>query len=138
VGQVGRFFGKSEDLARGLLMDEFPDFDVSTLPPIPESWIPTHWHNDCCPSWLAAGNINQPLGYYMRVFVDYPDLNDREIPSASRYTYAVGGQHKSCDSWEQVIVAAVRFASFFGPPSLDEIKLSPVWILMDDSITNRE
>jgi hypothetical protein len=60
------------------LAREFPDFDLSTLPTIPDDWQDTSWHNDACPSFLneAAGLI---------LFVDFADIKLREFADGPRF-----------------------------------------------------
>ena len=52
-----------------LLVREFPDYDVTTLPVIPEGFVDSSWHNDACPSF-TKGNL--------QLFVDYADPAMRE------------------------------------------------------------
>jgi hypothetical protein len=56
---------------------EFPDYDLTTLPPIPADWEDHSWHNDAAPSWHAPGGFN--------VWVDYLDPAMREIPGGLRF-----------------------------------------------------
>lgn len=55
------------DLAErySLTAREFPDFDLVTMPTVPEHWSETSWHNDTCPSFQPCEGL--------RVFVDYAD-----------------------------------------------------------------
>lgn len=57
---------------------EFPDFDATTLPAIPEGWTDTSWHNDICPSF------NTGKGTY--VFVDFADIELREFDGCKRFS----------------------------------------------------
>jgi|688.fasta_scaffold966293_2 hypothetical protein len=61
----------------------FPDYAGLTLPPIPASWVDVSYHNDCCPSWQTPVDAD---GRSFVVFIDYPDLADRETASEDRYT----------------------------------------------------
>lgn len=58
----------------GNLAREFPDFDLSTLPAIPDDWQDTSWHNDTCPSF-------EVLPQWV-VYIDYADTALREFPEA--------------------------------------------------------
>ena len=58
--------------------EEFPDFDPSTMPAIPQNWEDTSWHNDACPSFnTGKGRV---------VFVDFSDLSLREFDGGKRFT----------------------------------------------------
>ena len=61
-----------------LLRREHPEFDVATLPPIPDDWQDTTWRNDTCPSFKASNGVI--------VFVDYADRDQREIPECERFS----------------------------------------------------
>jgi len=55
---------------------EFPHYDVNSIPAIPSSWEDVSWHNDACPSWLIGDIV---------VFVDFPDFGDRECQNTERF-----------------------------------------------------
>lgn len=111
---IGAWYPMSSNGAYGevfmsQLKHEFPDYDESTLPPIPNHWIACHWHNDVCPSWL----INEPMLRFgdpqLKVFVDYPDKNDRELVSVFRYALVMDGVDDpllETDDWDDLIQAA--------------------------------
>lgn len=50
---------------------EFPDFPASDMPPLPEGFTDSSWHNDACPSIT-----NEALR--MLVYIDYSDIEKRE------------------------------------------------------------
>ncbi|EGL63637.1 hypothetical protein AGRO_3706 [Agrobacterium sp. ATCC 31749] len=56
------------------LAREFPDFDLSTLPAIPDDWQDISWHNDTCPSFEVLPQWH--------VYVDYADTVLREFPDS--------------------------------------------------------
>lgn len=58
---------------------EFPDFDATTLPPIPEGWTDSSHRNDVCPSFETADRR-------WIVWIDYADPARREFSDARRYT----------------------------------------------------
>lgn len=58
--------------------DEFPDFDISGMPEIPEGFEDQSWHNDACPHFA-----NVSLG--IAIWVDYPNAKDREFPEQERF-----------------------------------------------------
>lgn len=63
---------------------EFPDFDLATLPAIPEGFVDHSWHNEICPCY-----VNEALG--LTIMVDYPNAEDREFPESFRFgLYADG------------------------------------------------
>jgi hypothetical protein len=53
-------------MTQGNLKEEFPDYPEDTLPTIPAGFVPTHWHNDACPSWERGD---------LKLFIDYPDAH---------------------------------------------------------------
>lgn len=57
---------------------EFPDFDTTTMPDIPEGWADISWHNDTCPSFRTFTGF--------QVFVDFLDPELREYPEGFRFT----------------------------------------------------
>lgn len=61
-----------------LLRREFPDYPVDSLPAIPSHWTEASWHNDVCPSFLPCDG--------MRLWVDYPNPESRELPRSRRFT----------------------------------------------------
>ena len=60
----------------------FPDYDLATLPSIPETWQDTSWCNDCCPSFALPNGLE--------VWIDYRDVTLREFghlePTAARFS----------------------------------------------------
>src|SRR5687768_13043239 len=58
---------------------EFPDYPIDAMPPIPEGFVDTSWHNDTCPSFT-----NAELGLVL--FIDYPTEEWRELPGAKRFS----------------------------------------------------
>jgi hypothetical protein len=89
---------------------EFPDFDLATLPAMPEGFEDVSWHNDTCPSFIdeARGLI---------VFVDYADPSLSEYPNerrngtakrfvVCRYDTDMGMTHETLlktDEWSEVL-----------------------------------
>jgi hypothetical protein len=87
----------------GTLAYEFPDYDATTLPELPEGFEPSHWHNDACPSWVnEARNL--------RLFIDWPNFEDRdwEGPRYSLQTNMDEGDYSgheiaASDSWDEIL-----------------------------------
>ena len=100
----------------GRLADEFPDFDLATLPDIPADWVDDSWHNDACPSFTAG-----PDGA-LKIYVDYDSLELREHPdltfrfSVSSYNEA-GDMltHLETNDWASVLA----FVESWTPPCTD-------------------
>lgn len=94
------------------MANEFPTFDQSTLPTIPAHWQDSSWHNDVCPSFLAAGNFD---GSNARVFIDYVKPEDREYPEYERYAVTFDdGSGMSCgdvvsDNWREILEAVAAW-----------------------------
>jgi len=78
-----------------MIKNAFPEYDVTTLPPIPKDWTDTSWRNDVCPSW-------QTNGY--QIFVDFANPDDREY-SGERFLVCdiEGDCLLSTDNWAEVL-----------------------------------
>lgn len=77
---------------------EFSDYPLHTLPPLPDTWVDTSWHNDACPSWQMPG------GLY--VYVDYEDAAQREHPEGGRFTVVNMDDDTVAyhgDDWQEVL-----------------------------------
>lgn len=88
------------------IQDEFPDFDLATLPDIPAGWEEDSWHNDACPSFTAHDGK-------LKIYVDYADPMQSEFPErAFRYSiasYNEAGdilQHLESNDWPAVVAFA--------------------------------
>lgn len=60
------------------LRREFPNFDIATLPPLPEGYIDTSSYIDAAPSFE-----NEKRG--LKVYVDYANYADRESGRSQRF-----------------------------------------------------
>lgn len=60
------------------LRREFPDFDITTLPPLPEGYFDASSYIDAAPSFE-----NTERG--LKVFVDYANYADRESGRSQRF-----------------------------------------------------
>lgn len=67
------------------LPSQFPDYDLTTLPPIPADWKDTSWRNDISPSFDALGSADPDDSDRLRVWVDYADPARREFPETKRF-----------------------------------------------------
>lgn len=97
------------DLIRGTLAHEFPDYDPTWLPEIPDHWKSTHWHNDTCPSWEVSEGF--------RVFIDYPaehaHLREDQDPDMPRF-FLVGEDGNAFwegNQWPALLDAVMRETS---------------------------
>lgn len=61
-----------------IIIEAFPDYDVTTLPPIPDNWLGVSWKNDACPSWVDPTQRFQ-------IYVDYEKVEDREGEEGDRF-----------------------------------------------------
>ena len=68
-----------------LLAREFPDFDLATLPAIPDGFLCCAWHNDSCPVWYDADPDALKAGTRM-LTIDFADPDMREWPECPRFT----------------------------------------------------
>lgn len=100
-----------------LMAAEFPDFDQSTLPTIPEGFADESWHNDAAPSFYSEA-------LQLRLWVDYADPAERETFSGGRFTLQheprvdgmIGDETSdlvSVDEWADVLahILAAAFAA---------------------------
>jgi hypothetical protein len=104
-----------------LLRREFPEFDVATLPAIPDGFECCAWHNDTCPVWFEtslAPMDSTDAATRMMIAIDYADASIREYPESPRFgLHMQDGDDCSpeivCQSndWSK-IVAAVHFIRF--------------------------
>ncbi|CAB3844656.1 hypothetical protein LMG26846_01660 [Achromobacter insuavis] len=60
------------------LRREFPDFDITTLPPLPEGYVDASSYIDAAPSFE-----NRERG--LKVYVDYANYADRESGRSQRF-----------------------------------------------------
>jgi hypothetical protein len=88
------------------LVTAFPDYDVDTLPLIPDDWTDVSYVNDACPCFETSVQN-------LYVFVDYAKPEDREHPGLPRFGLMfiggseVEGSGLSTDDWLEVL-ACVR------------------------------
>lgn len=86
---------------------EFPDFDASTMPAIPSTWVDISWGNDACPSF------HTPEG--LRVWIDYADSEMREF-AGFRFIVTVESETAESydliqtDDWSEVIRVTMEHA----------------------------
>lgn len=57
----------------------FPDFNPATMPAIPAGWVDVSWKHDACPCFW------HPI-HKMRLWIDYAEPDDRDIPVCPRFT----------------------------------------------------
>ena len=94
---------------------EFPDYDVSTLPPIPDDFTSTAWHHESCPTWAEDVSTGITKRGDLMLSIDYPDPARREDGGGWRFNlHMVDGQGNPeflCgrDEWEPILTA-IRFA----------------------------
>jgi hypothetical protein len=89
--------GDTMDLNR--LKTAFPEFNVDTLPSIPEGWVDVSWHNDACPCFSPSVDSE------ISVFVDYEKFKDRESEAEKRFSVHEwkNGSNFESDSWEEIL-----------------------------------
>jgi hypothetical protein len=84
---------------------EFPDFDQSTLPPLPAGVVETSWRNDHCPSFRLPSGLH--------LFVDYLEPSIREFPGSWRLcakALNANGESEDCFSVEADYRALYQWA----------------------------
>ncbi|MBU4531248.1 MAG: hypothetical protein KUA43_13880 [Hoeflea sp.] len=89
------------------MADQFPDFDQTTLPPIPPHWTDSSWRNDACPSF-TIGDVDG--GWFLHVFIDHSDPAKREFSEGGRFTVCYPDddprESLSREFWHDVLLAA--------------------------------
>lgn len=93
---------------------EFPDYDPETLPAIPDGWEDISWHNDACPSFEVMPETDARGA--VRVWIDYPEPDRREVPGAARFVCFVdtmgGGDECTIyagEDWQELLSAVLAF-----------------------------
>lgn len=104
-----------------MINEAFPDFDLSTLPPIPSDWRDVSWRHDLCPSWLIDG---------LQIYVGNADPTARD--GAERFHILdgdTGDALLSTDAWPDVLnyVHMVTVALPDIPDGADEDQLVAVY-----------
>jgi len=99
-----------------ILHREFPDFDMATLPSIPETFTCYAWHQDSCPVWYD-GNPAEPKAGLLMLAIDFDDPELREYPESERFTLHLSlrdGQYPSplmfTNKWEDIKAALKAIA----------------------------
>jgi hypothetical protein len=64
------------------LRQQFPDYDLATLPEIPEHWQDESWHDELCPGFRVK---TLPDGFYLRANIDFADPEKREFQHSYRF-----------------------------------------------------
>jgi hypothetical protein len=101
----------------GRTAQEFPDYDLSTLPEIPDGFQSTAWHNESCPTWHERDSTSEPKVGDLMLAIDYADESRREMPGGQRFNlHMYDGACEphpliSSDDWA-VIEDAVSFARY--------------------------
>lgn len=102
------------------LPSQFPDYDLTTLPPIPADWQDTSWGNDIAPSFDALASDDPADSDRLRVWVDYADPAQRQFPETLRYgAYLTNAKDErlyeiESDDWD-VILRGVEYMRSIWP-----------------------
>lgn len=78
------------------LRREFPDFDIATLPPLPEGYSDSSSYIDGAPSFT-----NEARG--LKVYVDYANYADRESGRSQRF--CVSRYDEEADDYEDLALS---------------------------------
>lgn len=106
-----------------LVAREFREYDVSTLPTVPEGFYCGAWHNDAMPIWYEGDSGSEPTAGELRLAIDYPDQSLREFPELEhRYHLEIYrddsdlDQLVSSNDWDDILttVAFVRYVRDLG------------------------
>lgn len=105
-----------------MVQREFPDFDLETLPTLPDGFTCAAWHNDSCPAWYEGDPAVYEAGKLM-IAVDYADPNLREFPEGDRFSLHMVRVADtspepllSSDEWTDIEIAVrfIRYVRQFG------------------------
>jgi len=87
-----------------LIKREFPDYDVTTLPAMPDGFECTAWHNDAMPVWFEGSSNDKLSPGVMQISADFPNEADREYqgeyPGIKRFAVQM---HTHDGQWEFVL-----------------------------------
>lgn len=123
------------------LVREFPDFDLATLPALPEGFVDHSWHNDVCPCFRYEK-------LRLTLWIDYADPAKRELKATCRFgliledwpisnSDADRAYIAETDDWPAVLVAMANTAldydidrtePLFGKASFDDVYLMAIGI----------
>ena len=86
------------------LRHEFPDFDITTLPPLPEGYFDASSYIDAAPSFEIEKRT-------LKVYVDYANYADRESGRSQRFCVSCYDEEAgdfedvalSTNDWDEVI-----------------------------------
>jgi|SRR5690606_9315619 len=86
------------------LRHEFPDFDITTLPPLPEGYFDASSYIDAAPSFENEKRT-------LKVYVDYANYADRESGRSQRFCVSCYDEEAgdfedvalSTNDWDEVI-----------------------------------
>ena len=78
------------------LRHEFPDFDITTLPPLPEGYFDASSYIDAAPSFENEKRT-------LKVYVDYANYADRESGRSQRF--CVSCYDEEADDFEDVALS---------------------------------
>lgn len=83
------------------LRREFPDFDITTLPTLPEGYVDASSYIDAAPSF-----VNETRG--LKVYVDYANYADR--PSGRSQRFCVSRYDEEADDYEDLALSTNDWA----------------------------
>jgi len=80
----------------------FPDYPAAAMPALPDGWHDASWKQDACPRYTRDDGR-------VCIWIDYPDVADREFSGNSRYTVTIEGVDEPShhtDDWADALAAA--------------------------------
>lgn len=100
------------------LRAEFPDFPTDSLPDFPDGLpaIPSHWHNNACPSWVISGDVGDD---HAELFIDYPAGHQGREMDGPRYIVSTADCEELVysDDWHEVLEAVRVYQNRHGGPT---------------------
>lgn len=83
----------------------FQDKDFKAITKLPQGFCNDTYGNDTCPSIFHDISVNR--GYYVKIYIDYEDVEDREIQNTKRYMFSVITPENEyillSDDWKEVL-----------------------------------
>lgn len=83
----------------------FKEKDFQEITNLPKGFANGTYKNDVCPSLVYSVNIDD--GFYVKIYVDYKDMENREIQGTKRYMFDVVTPDYNytlfVDTWQDVL-----------------------------------
>lgn len=83
----------------------FQDKDFEAITKLPQGFYNDTYGNDTCPSIYHETSLDD--GYYVKIYIDYKDMEDRENQGSQRYMFSIMTADNEyillSDDWQEVL-----------------------------------